>query len=51
MAGGFEAWTLWGEVSVPMLSDLAFVPPYGDLTGVSHAYPQCTAGSQFIASL
>lgn len=33
IAGGFEAWTLWGVVSGPMLCDLAGVPPYGDLTG------------------
>ncbi len=33
IAGGFEAWTLWGVVSGPMLSDLVRVPPYGTLTG------------------
>ena len=33
IAGGFEAWTLWGVVSGPILSDLAGAPPYGDLTG------------------
>ncbi len=32
-AGGFEAWTLWGEMSAPMLCDLAPLSPYGDLTG------------------
>ena len=32
-AGGFEAWTLWGEMSAIMVCDLIHIPPYGDLTG------------------
>jgi len=32
-AGGFEAWTLWGEMSATMVCDLTHIPPYGDLTG------------------
>ena len=32
-AGGFEAWTLWGEMSATMICDVIHIPPYGDLTG------------------
>ncbi len=37
-AGGFEAWTLWGEMSATMVGDLSHIPPYGDLTGEATPY-------------
>ena len=40
-AGGFEAWTLWGEMSATMVCDLTRIPPYGDLTGEGHRLGLC----------